>query len=159
MCHCLHYRRFTSRVSDRIRCRQVSSQKISNSYIANNVYHKPAYHKLYSLCKTLYVYTSEVNKKRVSQNYWWHFMTSDTCEFCIMFTNERDWCQLKRQVFQMRRCGPEAFHWPKNFQTAGFVKVIHATLVLNSAFFGTLGKQTKNAGRHFHFHENRKRTR
>ena len=34
-CHCLHYRRITSRVSDRIRCLQVSSWTISNSYIAN----------------------------------------------------------------------------------------------------------------------------
>ena len=35
-CHCLHYRRITSRVSDRIRCRKVSLKIISNSYIANN---------------------------------------------------------------------------------------------------------------------------
>ena len=36
----------------------------------------------------------------------------------------------QRRVFQMRRRGPEAFHWPTNFETAGFVKVIHATLAL-----------------------------
>ena len=32
-CHCLHYRKITSRVSDRIRCRQLSSYTISNSYV------------------------------------------------------------------------------------------------------------------------------